>query len=74
MVSEKTTAVAVVMGSDSDWDTMQRCAKQLDAMGIAFEARIISAHRTPASIPHAPNIVNVTRRPAPFRPSATRCR
>jgi len=39
--------VGIVMGSDSDWDTMQRCAKQLETLGIPFEARIISAHRTP---------------------------
>ncbi|MCK4601500.1 MAG: 5-(carboxyamino)imidazole ribonucleotide mutase, partial [Phycisphaerae bacterium] len=37
----------VVMGSDSDLTTMQRCLDQLDAFGIPFEVRIISAHRTP---------------------------
>lgn len=40
--------VGIVMGSDSDWDTMERCAKQLASLGVAFEARVISAHRTPA--------------------------
>jgi phosphoribosylaminoimidazole carboxylase PurE protein len=40
--------IGIVMGSDSDWDTMRRCADQLTALGIPFEARIISAHRTPA--------------------------
>ena len=39
--------VGVVMGSDSDFDAMQRCLKQLDALGIGYEVRIISAHRTP---------------------------
>ncbi len=39
--------VGVVMGSDSDWETMKRCVDQLRALGIACEARIISAHRTP---------------------------
>jgi len=43
-----TPLVGIVMGSDSDWETMQRCAKQLTALEIPFEARIISAHRTPA--------------------------
>ncbi|MBN1942187.1 MAG: 5-(carboxyamino)imidazole ribonucleotide mutase [Phycisphaerae bacterium] len=39
--------VGVVMGSDSDLETMQRCLKQLDEFGIAYEVRILSAHRTP---------------------------
>lgn len=39
--------VAIVMGSQSDWPTMQRAAEKLDELGIAHEARIVSAHRTP---------------------------
>ena len=39
--------VAIVMGSQSDWETMRRAAETLDALGIAHEARIVSAHRTP---------------------------
>jgi 5-(carboxyamino)imidazole ribonucleotide mutase len=39
--------VAVIMGSQSDWATMQHAAETLDALGIAYEARIVSAHRTP---------------------------
>ena len=39
--------VAIVMGSQSDWPTMQRAAQALDALGVAYEARIVSAHRTP---------------------------
>lgn len=35
------------MGSTSDWDTMQHCAKTLDQLGVAYEKRVISAHRTP---------------------------
>ncbi len=35
------------MGSTSDWDTMRACAKQLEELGIAYEKRVISAHRTP---------------------------
>ncbi len=38
--------VAVVMGSDSDLEVMKRCLEQLDAFGIAYEVRILSAHRT----------------------------
>ncbi len=39
--------VAIVMGSQSDWPTMQRAANALDALGVAYEAWIVSAHRTP---------------------------
>ena len=39
--------VGIVMGSDSDWDTMRHAAMQLDAFGIAYEARVVSAHRMP---------------------------
>lgn len=39
--------VGVVMGSRSDWDTMRHCADQLRAFGVPFEARVLSAHRTP---------------------------
>ncbi len=39
--------VAIVMGSQSDWQTMQRAAEVLDELGVAYEARIVSAHRTP---------------------------
>jgi 5-(carboxyamino)imidazole ribonucleotide mutase len=39
--------VAIIMGSQSDWATMQHAAKTLEALGIGHEARIVSAHRTP---------------------------
>ena len=39
--------VGVVMGSDSDWPTMQAAAAILKAFGVSFEARVVSAHRTP---------------------------
>jgi len=44
---EKSTPVAVVMGSDSDMDVMQSCIEQLGYFGIEPAVRIISAHRTP---------------------------
>jgi 5-(carboxyamino)imidazole ribonucleotide mutase len=44
--SAKTT-VGIIMGSQSDWPTLQAAADMLDALGVAHEARIISAHRTP---------------------------
>lgn len=40
-------AVAIIMGSQSDWATMRHAAATLDALGVAHEARIVSAHRTP---------------------------
>lgn len=42
-----TPPVAIIMGSQSDWATMKHAADVLDALDIAYEARIISAHRTP---------------------------
>ena len=39
--------VGLIMGSQSDWPTMQRAAAVLEELGVAFEARIVSAHRTP---------------------------
>ncbi len=39
--------VGLVMGSNSDWDTMQAAAEMLEKFGIPFEARVVSAHRTP---------------------------
>jgi 5-(carboxyamino)imidazole ribonucleotide mutase len=39
--------VAIVMGSQSDWPTMRRAAEALDRLGVGYEARIVSAHRTP---------------------------
>ncbi len=39
--------VAVIMGSQSDWDTMRHAVETLDALGVAHEALIVSAHRTP---------------------------
>lgn len=41
--------VAVIMGSDSDLDTMRPCVKRLKKFGVPFEVHIISAHRTPAA-------------------------
>ncbi len=42
-----TPPIAIVMGSQSDWPTMRHCAEMLDNLKIEYEARIISAHRTP---------------------------
>ena len=47
MTTNAPPLVGVVMGSDSDWPTMQAAAVILKDFGVAFEARVVSAHRTP---------------------------
>ncbi|MFP1630369.1 5-(carboxyamino)imidazole ribonucleotide mutase [Zhengella sp. ZM62] len=42
-----TADVAIIMGSQSDWSTMKHAADVLDELGVAYQARIVSAHRTP---------------------------
>jgi 5-(carboxyamino)imidazole ribonucleotide mutase len=44
------STVGIVMGSTSDWDVMQEAAKQLKDLGVEYEARALSAHRTPAEL------------------------
>ena len=39
--------VGIIMGSQSDWETMQHASKMLDDLGVAHEVKIVSAHRTP---------------------------
>jgi 5-(carboxyamino)imidazole ribonucleotide mutase len=39
--------VGIIMGSTSDWETMRHAAETLDALGVAYETRVVSAHRTP---------------------------
>lgn len=42
-----TPPVAIIMGSRSDWPTMKLAAERLDQLGVAWEAKVVSAHRTP---------------------------
>ncbi len=46
-MADSSAPVAIIMGSQSDWPTMQHAAKTLEELGIGFEAQIVSAHRTP---------------------------
>jgi 5-(carboxyamino)imidazole ribonucleotide mutase len=39
--------VGIIMGSQSDWDTMRAAAEMLEQLGVAHEVRVVSAHRTP---------------------------
>jgi len=41
------TSVGIIMGSTSDWETMRHAAETLEALGVAHETRVVSAHRTP---------------------------
>ena len=46
-MTDKQPIIAIIMGSDSDWPVMQAAASILDEFGVAYEARVVSAHRTP---------------------------
>jgi 5-(carboxyamino)imidazole ribonucleotide mutase len=46
-MSAMSAPVAIIMGSRSDWPTLKGAAESLDALGVAYEAKVISAHRTP---------------------------
>ena len=46
-MAKNTAPVAIIMGSTSDWETMQHAAATLDALKIAYDKRVVSAHRTP---------------------------
>ncbi|WP_398312850.1 5-(carboxyamino)imidazole ribonucleotide mutase [Zoogloea sp.] len=46
-MSDQQPVIGIVMGSNSDWPTMQAAAKVLKDFGVPFEARVVSAHRTP---------------------------
>lgn len=47
MDKARSPVVGIIMGSQSDWPVMREAAKVLEDMGVAFEAKIVSAHRTP---------------------------
>ena len=46
-MTEAACEIGIIMGSQSDWETMQHAAQALDRLGITYETRIMSAHRTP---------------------------
>jgi 5-(carboxyamino)imidazole ribonucleotide mutase len=47
MATKAKPLVGIIMGSQSDWETMQHTATQLDELAVPYEVRVISAHRTP---------------------------
>src|SRR3954464_8655201 len=47
VLKNKAAQIGVIMGSQSDWPTLQAAPQMLDDLGVAYESRIISAHRTP---------------------------
>ena len=46
-MTETSALVGIIMGSQSDWETMRHAAETMEALGVPFETRIVSAHRTP---------------------------
>ena len=46
----QTPLVGIVMGSRSDWETMQHAVARLEALGVPHEVRVVSAHRTPDAL------------------------
>jgi 5-(carboxyamino)imidazole ribonucleotide mutase len=46
-MAEAAPLVGIIMGSRSDWETMRHAAEMLDALGVPYETRVVSAHRTP---------------------------
>jgi 5-(carboxyamino)imidazole ribonucleotide mutase len=46
-LSDSRKPIAIIMGSQSDWPVMKRAAETLEALGVGYDARIVSAHRTP---------------------------
>ncbi len=49
-MSSESPQVAIVMGSDSDWPKIKKAAAALDEFGVAYEVRVMSAHRTPLAV------------------------
>ena len=46
-MADEAPLVGIIMGSRSDWETMRHAAEMLEALGVAHETRVVSAHRTP---------------------------
>jgi len=46
-LNQSAPLVGIVMGSRSDWETMQHAAQKLESLGVPFEVKVVSAHRTP---------------------------
>ena len=49
-MSSTSPLVGILMGSKSDWDTMEKAARTLQDLGVPFEAHVASAHRTPDKV------------------------
>ena len=46
-MADEAPLIGIIMGSQSDWETMRHTAETLDALGVTYETRVVSAHRTP---------------------------
>ncbi len=49
-MADQSPPIAIIMGSQSDWATMRHAGETLDALGVAYAAKIVSAHRTPGRL------------------------
>lgn len=46
-MADEAPLIGIIMGSQSDWETMRHAAEMLDALGVGYETKVVSAHRTP---------------------------
>lgn len=46
-MADEAPLIGIIMGSQSDWETMRHAAEMLDSLGVGYETRVVSAHRTP---------------------------
>ena len=57
--------VGIIMGSQSDWETMKNAADTLDTLGVRYETKIVSAHRTPKRL-YAVSYTHLTLPTTPY--------
>ena len=71
----KTSAplVGIIMGSKSDWPTLKHAADMLDELGVRYEARVVSAHRTPERLYEYAKTREVPRPQGDHRGRGRRC-
>ena len=58
MSNSNTPSVGVIMGSQSDWPTLEKSVQTLDKFGVSWEAKVVSAHRTPDLLLIMPRMPN----------------
>src|SRR5215212_6575700 len=66
--ANQTVTVGIIMGSDSDWPTMKAAAEACVEFGVSYEAKVISAHRTPHDLAQYATEAHQRGMPAAFTP------